>query len=56
MPLFHKHFSDEVFASTELGSLEIHARTIIPFAIGSTIHHLVFVLLFWVPNDIFTWA
>lgn len=56
MPLFHKQFSDEVFASTELGSLEIHARTINPFAISSTIHHLVFVLLFWVPNDIFIWA
>ena len=56
MPLFHKQFSDEVFASTELGSLEIHARTINPFAISSTIHHLVFVLLFWVQNDIFIWA
>lgn len=53
MPLFHKQFSDEVFASTELGSLEIHARTIIPFAIGSTIHHLVFVVFLWVANDVF---
>ena len=41
MPLFHKQFSDEVFASTELGSLEIHARTIVPHTVLAAIHHLV---------------
>ena len=53
-PLSAKPFLDgfNMFASSESRSLEIHAGTIIPFAVGSTIHHLVLVVLFWVANDI----
>ena len=54
-PLSAKPFLDgfDMFASAESRSLEIHAGTIIPFAVGSTIHHLVFVAFLWVANDVF---
>ena len=37
-------------------SFEIHTRTIIPFAVGSTIHYLVLVIFLWIANDIFARA
>ena len=57
-PLSAKPFLDgfDMFASAESRSLEIHAGTIIPFAVGSTIHHLVLVVLFRVANDILSRA
>lgn len=57
-PFSAKPFLDgfDMFASAESRSLEIHAGTIIPFAVGSTIHHLVLVVLFRVANDILSRA
>lgn len=57
-PSFRQTIFDgfDMFASAESRSLEIHAGTIIPFAVGSTIHHLVLVVLFRVANDILSRA
>ena len=57
-PLSAKPFLDgfDMFASAESRSLEIHAGTIIPFAVGSTIHHLVLVVFLWVANEVLSRA
>ena len=46
----------DMLAGTESGSLEIHARTIVPLAVGSTVHHLIFVVFLRVADNIFTWT